>query len=272
MAVFPATIADNLPAPWRWGRLCAWCRHPRQQSRCLAGVPAHTARMPPRARCSRTPADRCASIAPTDLAGARGSTRPPTKPFHGAPPWFSRWASSPPATACGERAATSRSRFRRSKRYGHAGAAHFFYPRPLLALPATDFPLVPLAGLPLRFLRRDPSLRQPLIDVARMEPHVKPATDQCRHPRRAPQLGGPAELRGRPGEPGKHFVLLLRRELGRAAGVRLGSQPPTPIFAVHRHPPRYGAAVYPEKIGNFLMRIARASAIDSQQPSPLQLG
>ena len=134
------------------------------------------------ARHLRSYADTSASKAPIAVALARSSRRPLPRPSPDARPWSLESASFHEAPACVAPAATSKSRFRRSKPDGHADAGHFFYPRPLLAQPASNLPLVPLAGLPLRLLGSDSTLGQPLIDVVRMELLAKLALDQLASP------------------------------------------------------------------------------------------
>src|SRR5208283_2029696 len=121
------------------------------------------------------------------------------------------------APACVAPAATSKSRFRRSKLDGHADAGHFFYPWPLLAQPAADFPLVLFAGLPLRLLGSNSTLGQPLIDVVRMKLLAELASNQLGHPRCGPQFGGKAELARRLAEPPQHRLLLPGRQRRRSA-------------------------------------------------------
>jgi len=264
---FPGSIEGSRGALGEWVRPCAWDRRPKPRSPVCADVAGTRGETP----ASEWHLQRSANRGPDVSGGEKGSARRSPKPVPGGCPWSSGWAFGPLAPAYVGPAATSRSRFRRSSRGALADAAPFFYPRPLLAQPPANLPLVALAGLPRRLLRGDVPLRQPLVEIAGMELLAKRPRDQLGHARRGSQLSGEAKLRWRAAKPLQDFPLFLGGKLGLASRGWPGLQPPHILLAVGVHPTLHAAQIDIHKIGDFLLRIARVNPVDGQTP-PFQLG
>jgi hypothetical protein len=268
----PKTIGKKLAGCPGSVCLYAWDHHPRPRSSAREGGAATTEGILRPGSCLQSYADMCASKGRGDDAEGKWSKPRWRKPVPDGTPWSSRRGFFLKAPTCAAPAATSKSRFHRSKRGAHADAGRFFYPRPLLAEPAADFPFVPLAGATGGLLRRDSPLGQPLIDVPRMKRHPKLSVNQIRHPGRSPEFGGEAKLGGRPLNPPQDMLFLPCCEFGQSAWCGFRSQTSQSLFAIGLDPSAHGSGVDPQKIGHFLLCITRAEAGD-RQPSPaFQLG
>jgi len=268
----PDAIEDNRNITFGSACPCAWDRRPKPQSPRRPDSAAVHGEIPPIAPRSRNFAERFSSKVPSDDFLEKSSRRPSQKPFHDEKPLFSGSEFSREAPACGERAATLKSRFRRSKLCVHADAWRFFYSRPLLAKPTSHFAVVSFAGLPLRLLRRDAAFGQPLIDIMRMKLFAELALNQFGHPRRAPEIGGKSELSGRAAKPLQNLPFLRSGKPGRPSRMRLGLQSGHSSFPICSLPTLDASRVYSEKIRHFLLRIARFEAGNGQSPPPLPLG
>jgi hypothetical protein len=270
--VVPDAIADSRNIIFGSVRPCAWDRRPKPRSPRRPNSPTVLEENPPTAPRLRNFAERFSSKALSDDFSEKSSMRPSPKLFHDAKLLFSRSEFFREAPACVERAATSKSRFRRSKRGMHADAWRFFYSRPILAQPVSHDSLVPLAGLPLRLLRRDAAFGQPLIDIMRMKFFAELASNQFGHARRAPEIGGKSKLSRREAKPLQNLPLLLSGEPGRSSRMRLGLQSGHAAFPIRSLPALDASRMNVEEIRYFLLRIARVETGNGQSPPPLPLG
>jgi len=268
----PVAVADSRSTICGSVRPCALGRHPKPRLPRRPNCAIVREEIPTTVPRSRSFAEMFSNKAPSDDVSAKSSRRPSPKLSRDEMPWVSGGEFSREAPACGEPAATSKSRFRRSKRYAHADAGRFFYSRPLLAQPSPHFAVVPLAGLPLRFLRRNATLGQPLIEIMRMKLFAECSLNQFGHARGAPKIGGKAELPRRATEPRQNLPFLLRGEPWRSSRVRFCFQACRAAFSIRLRPTLNASRMNVEEIRHFLLRIAQVETFDGQSPSTLQLG
>lgn len=103
-------------------------------------------------------------------------------------------------------------------------ASLFFYPGPLLLLPAGDGGLVAFQGPPLGLLATPAEAGQELPHVAGVVGHPEVALDHGGHPLEGPEVGGVACSQGTLQEQFHQLLFLPRGEPGRPPGRRPGAQ------------------------------------------------
>lgn len=171
------------------------------------------------------------------------------------------------ALACDARGELRGGRFHRSKPRAHPGRRRVLNARPLVPEPSLDAAFVGFAGMTFGLLRSNSPRGQPFVEVTGMVTNTKSAFDQVSDSRCRPQLGRKTERLGILPQPTQNQAMLLSRQFGRSAGMRLRRQPRFALLKIGGYPPLDGAWVDAKHLGHMRLRMAFLNSLHGQ-PSP----
>ena len=142
----------------------------------------------------------------------------------------------------------------------------------MVVAPIVDVFLVPLVGLPLWFLRCDPSLRQPMVEVTRVKTDPKVHFNQLTNAVRCPQLANEIVIQRAGLQPRQNHSLLLAGKFRGSTADWLRLQAIEAMFFPSRIPALDRAYVHAKKVGDLLLGVTFLSASHRQLPPTFPLG